>query len=664
MQNVTNEYIQAIDAPVRKLSAKVELYNGSTLAATYTSTDILKSIDIERVGEDSKFFGFGVSSKYNIKLIDRYRELNITTAHSFKIYLGIISHEKSFATAYVTEVHRDENTGELSITAYDILDKTKSLTFAEVEITAPYTIKDVAEAIGAKIGATEAITGKNLWDNNNYSTGIPDEYIQKTETGFIFTRGNLTGGRHVSPDLISVKAGETYTFSCDAESTGTASIQLFVYKDKPYGDVLKNVNGNTITYTFEEDMIVSFTIILNSQLLTLNVSNIQLEKNTKRTNFEPYISAFDTEYTEGANFEGTETLEEALRAIAEATQTIYFINSEDALIFKRLDKEGAAVKLIDKEQYITLDSKTNRRLATVCHATELGDNVSASITEAGTTQYVRDNPFWEMREDIADIVDAALEAIGGLTINQFECEWRGDFALEPGDKIELVTKDDNSVTSYILNDTISYNGALTEKTAWQYTDSEETESNPSNLGEVIKQTYARVDKANKQINLVVSEVNANSNALSTLQVNLDGVTTSVQKIEQTTNEALESVNNDINTLTKTVETKATAEDVTIAIKSELENGVSKVETETGFKFDKDGLTVSKAGSEMTTTIDEDGMTIKRDGEEQLVANNEGVMAYDLHAKTYLIVGESSRFEDYEKDGETRTGCFWIGETGV
>jgi hypothetical protein len=58
------------------------------------------------------------------------------------------------------------------------------------------------------------------------------------------------------------------------------------------------------------------------------------------------------------------------------------------------------------------------------------------------------------------------------------------------------------------------------------------------------------------------------------------------------------------------------------------------------------------------------MTVYRDNEEMLKANNEGVIAYNLHAKTYLIVGESSRFEDYEKDGEIRTGCFWIGDTEV
>lgn len=538
MQNTTNEYKQTIDAPVRRLDAKVELFNGSTLVDTFTKNDAIKSIDIERVGEDSKFFGFGVSHKFNIKLIDKDRLLNISTANHFKINLGAILFSEAieyipFTSAHVTEVNRDENTNELSITAYCKLNNSKSITINELELEAPYTIKDVAEAVGTKLGAT---------------TTIIDETIM----------------------------------------------------------------------------------------------------------------AFNTEYIDGANFEGTETLEEGLKAIAEATQTIYFMNGEDALVFKRLDQNGEAVKTIDKEKYITLDSKTNRRLATICHATELGDNVSASITELGTTQYVRDNPFWELREDIAEIVENAIASIGGLTINQFECEWRGDFSLEPCDKIALTTKDNNTVVSYILNDSLHYSGALEESTEWQYTESEETESNPSNLGDALKQTYARVDKANKQITLLASETATNSSAISSLQVETNRINASVQKIEQTTNEALEGVNNDIETLTKTVAAKMSAEDVTLEIKKEMENGVSKVETATGFKFDENGLTVSKTGSEMTTTIDENGMTIKRDEEEQLVADNEGVKAYDLHAKTYLIVGESSRFEDYEKDGEARTGCFWIG----
>ena len=69
------------------------------------------------------------------------------------------------------------------------------------------------------------------------------------------------------------------------------------------------------------------------------------------------------------------------------------------------------------------------------------------------------------------------------------------------------------------------------------------------------------------------------------------------------------------------------------------------------------MTVEKSGKEMKTTITEDGMTVYRSGEGVLQANNEGVKAKNLHANTYLIIGNNSRFEDYKYD---RTGCFWIG----
>lgn len=78
---------------------------------------------------------------------------------------------------------------------------------------------------------------------------------------------------------------------------------------------------------------------------------------------------------------------------------------------------------------------------------------------------------------------------------------------------------------------------------------------------------------------------------------------------------------------------------------------------TAYQFGTEDLEISKSGSEMKTHISEDGMKIKKDGQDVLVANNKGVDALDLHAKTYLIIGNNSRFEDY---GENRTGCFWIG----
>ena len=132
------------------------------------------------------------------------------------------------------------------------------------------------------------------------------------------------------------------------------------------------------------------------------------------------------------------------------------------------------------------------------------------------------------------------------------------------------------------------------------------------------------------------------------------------------------IDDDIETLTSKVEAAITEDDVTILITKQLEKGVDKVTTNTGFTFNENGLNISKTGKLMDTTINENGMVIQRGDENRLVANDEGVEAYNLHAKTYLIIGTNSRFEDYIKrteyaDGtieeEPRTGCFWIGDIG-
>ena len=184
---------------------------------------------------------------------------------------------------------------------------------------------------------------------------------------------------------------------------------------------------------------------------------------------------------------------------------------------------------ITKEHYFSLDSKTNRRLSGVCHATELGDNVGVSMEQSGTTQYVRDNAFWDLRPDVATLVNNALAAVGGLTINQFDMDWRGNFLLEMGDKLALEQKDGKYTYTFLLDDTISYNGAFQEQSRWSYSADGETASNPSTLGEALNKTFARVDKVNKQISLVASESNTNKEAISSLQMDTANIRLSVQQ---------------------------------------------------------------------------------------------------------------------------------------
>lgn len=525
-----NEAIETgLTSPVRKVLMSVWLYSNGEYIGDFQS-DIIKSITIERVGEDSKFFGYGICHKLNIKIIDTNRQMNFTTAESLKI---LHSFEGADSTYYftpllhITDVYRDENNGELSITAYDRL----------------YT----------------------------------------------------KAAKHIVSDL------------------------------------------NLESYTMAEFAAACATLIGAVGVKTVNFS-------------------LDNSYTyaNGASFNGSETIREALTALAEATQSIYFIDYTDTLVFKRLSNEENVAMMIKKDHYIELDTNDNRRLTTIAHITELGDNISATTGLTGTTQYIRDNAFWEAREDVADLVEAAKNNIGNLTINQFICSWRGNPNLEIGDRLMIQHKKGGLITTFLLNDVIHYDGTLNQETQWQYEpDETESEVNSTSIGDAIKKTFARVDKANQKIELVVSDVDTNTQKLASLEINTNAISASVEEIQKN----MDTSNEDIETIKKQVETIITPEEMEIAIKKEMDNGAEKVITKTGFTFDEVGLTVSKTDSEMATTITEDGMIVYKNDEAVLTANNIGVDATNLHATTYLIIGNNSRFEDY---GSSRTGCFWIG----
>ena len=516
---------------VRNLIGRVEHYVGSTLTNTFDKDTSLQKIEISRVAENSRFFGMVICQRINIKLRDINREISISAGDKLIPYVGANNNYISFPTFTITEVHRNENTNQLSITGYDLIDKLKEHTVSELTLSTPYTVGEFMTAIATFAGTT---------------------------------------------------------------------------------------------YRIE------------------NVSDLY---------------PFNLNYEEGANFDGTESIKDALQDVAEATQTIAFVKNNNQIVLKRLSPNETAVFTILKEQYISLSSKTNRKLVGICSATELGDNIAASLQQTGTTQYVNNNPFWDIREDIGDIVDNALAAVGGLTLNQFTCSWRGMPYLEIGDKIALITKDDETVYSYVLDDVITYDGGLTEKTQWDYADDDSSTTNPSSIGEMLKQTYARVDKQKRQIDLVASNVAANAYDISQIRITANEINQSVSSMRQSYEEEIDGIHSELQTIRDEVAMRMTDTQIEIAIREAIENGVSSVETETGFVFDKDGLRISKTGSEMTTLIDEDGMDITKSGQKVLTVDSNGVNAMNLTARQYLIIGTHSRFEDY---GYDRTGCFWIG----
>ena len=171
-----------------------------------------------------------------------------------------------------------------------------------------------------------------------------------------------------------------------------------------------------------------------------------------------------------------------------------------------------------------------------------------------------------------------------------------------------------------------------------------------NFGKSFAEIIGLIDDAREEVNSVSSELKD--------KVSTTSLSRTTEEIVAT---AKKYTNDSVTTLSNTVETLMDAQKLSISvIEEELENGVEKVKTKTGYVFDSDGLKISKSGEAMSNLLDNTGMYVKRSGTEILVANSDGVTAFDLHAKTYLKVGSGDgrcRFEDY---GTSRIGCFWTG----
>ena len=367
----------------------------------------------------------------------------------------------------------------------------------------------------------------------------------------------------------------------------------------------------------------------------------------------------DTDYTTGvnANFTGKESIRRVLDAIAEFTQTIYYINSEWELVFRRINPAEKPALTIDGGQYISFESAGSRRLKNIMSVTEGEDNVNTVGEGEGVTQFIRDNPFLTLRNDLDVLLEQAQANVGGMELEQFDMTWSGNYLLEIGDRIAMETED-STVYSFLLDDALTFDGGLIQVTGWHFDENEgERASNPVTLGEALNQTYIRVDKANKRIDMLVSESDVNKDAIAAIAIDMSSISQSVTEVQKNVENQFESIDGELVTINKKVETLVTPEAFEIGINNVIDNGVKKIETTTGFTFDETGLTIEKSNSEIKTQITEDGMKVFRRDTEVLTADNEGVKAEDLHATTYLMIGGRSRFENY---GSDRTACFWIG----
>lgn len=263
-------------------------------------------------------------------------------------------------------------------------------------------------------------------------------------------------------------------------------------------------------------------------------------------------------------------------------------------------------------------------------------------------------------EQLNEIAERLYNNICDVYYRPFDVAIQGNPCFEVGDDIVIHTKTGTDVCSYVLERTIKGIQALKDTFSANGTEKYTTKGN--SIQNEIRQLKGKSNVLERTVEETKStikdvETGLSSEIVQNTQIISQTISETNQKIETET-EALKDSQSEL---------VQKIDSLSLEFKEEItkidEQGTEISELKkTSYKFDTEDLTIEKSGSEIKTKINEDGMRVYKNDEEMLKASNEGVDAVNLHAKTYLIVGDNSRFEDYENgNGEARTACFWVGK---
>lgn len=145
---------------------------------------------------------------------------------------------------------------------------------------------------------------------------------------------------------------------------------------------------------------------------------------------------------------------------------------------------------------------------------------------------------------------------------------------------------------------------------------------------------------------ILAENEDTSGRLSKLELDLDGITSTVKAAQEENKTALTAL-------------EQSAKEISVSVQTIIDDGVEKVSTNFGLTVDGSAVTIHREGSEMENCLDEKGMSVLRSGEVMLKADADGVLATDVTVNNYLSIGHA-RFEDYANDEDSsRTACFFV-----
>ena len=380
-----------------------------------------------------------------------------------------------------------------------------------------------------------------------------------------------------------------------------------------------------------------------------------------------------TQWTrEQINLSGEETVRDMLNAIAEVRGEFcyqntkidgsYFSNRIEFLpILNTATHNGSgwyhSKVEIDKSRYFELTSDKPYKLTGITATNELNDSVSVGTDEY--RQVIYNNPLLTLLPDETQqtILTGILNKLKDISITPFNCEWRGDPRLEPIDWLEFEDKNGNKFQSFLLNETVEYNGGF-KSTMWVDKMESQTQiAADRNISTSILKTKATVDKVKGEITLEVSRAKEAEQLLgSRITINENAITSEVKNrqdadselsstITQTANSITSEVSratgrenelaSDISTITQTVDNISTRIDTVEGDYSTINQTVNEISLEVGNKADANGGALISLINADTSTAKISADKITLEGEVSFIKKGDNVSEL-ANDKGYLV----------------------------
>lgn len=185
MKSVSQQWNAGITNVARQLSASVVCNNGTVQVATFAPERDLVSITINATPTNGKFFGYTICKEAKV-VVQHFADYDIKVGYQLDCRIGIkkvdeAPEEMQFPTFYISKIDIDENTGNATLTGYDIISKAQDLTFNNSIITYPKTMAQYAGQIGNLIGANSVIWIGNV-ANKDISFDGTNNYFNFAQT--------------------------------------------------------------------------------------------------------------------------------------------------------------------------------------------------------------------------------------------------------------------------------------------------------------------------------------------------------------------------------------------------------------------------------------------------------------------------------------------------